>query len=132
MFTGSAEQAMRFYASTFPDAEISQLERFGAGEAGPEGGVKQGVVRIGRQHLRFLDSPDVHSFGFTPAISLFVDCGSADEVDRLYEALSTEGQPLMPVDSYPFAERFAWVADRFGVSWQLSFTRPDLVGQGES
>jgi predicted 3-demethylubiquinone-9 3-methyltransferase (glyoxalase superfamily) len=78
-----------------------------------------------------LDSPDVHAFGFTPAISMFVYCDSADEVDRLYEALSTDGQALMPVGSYPFAERFAWVSDRFGVSWQLTFTRP-VVGRDES
>jgi predicted 3-demethylubiquinone-9 3-methyltransferase (glyoxalase superfamily) len=121
MFTGTAEQAMRFYASAFANAEIEQLERFGAGEAGPEGGVRLGRLRIGSDHVRCFDSPDVHGFGFTPAISLFVDCDSADEVNRLFELLSDEGQTLMPLDSYPFAERFAWVADRFGVSWQLSF-----------
>jgi predicted 3-demethylubiquinone-9 3-methyltransferase (glyoxalase superfamily) len=121
MFTGSAESAMRLYVSAFPDAEITQLDRFGAGEACPEGTVRLGLLRIGNNFVRCFDSPDVHAFTFTPAVSLFVSCDSAVEVDRLADALCDQGQTLMPVDKYPFAERFAWVADRFGVSWQLSF-----------
>jgi uncharacterized glyoxalase superfamily protein PhnB len=37
-----------------------------------------------------------------------------------FERLSTGGQMLMPLSSYPFSERYAWFTDRFGVSWQLS------------
>jgi len=51
-----------------------------------------------------------------------VDCASAAEVDRLFAALSDQGKTLMPLDAYPFARRFAWVNDRFGVSWQLRFS----------
>jgi predicted 3-demethylubiquinone-9 3-methyltransferase (glyoxalase superfamily) len=124
MFTGTAEAAMLTYASVFHDAEITQLERFGPGEASPEGTVRLGLLRIGKTFVRCFDSPDVHAFSFTPAVSLFVDCDSAAEVDRLFELLGDQGQTFMPLDSYPFAKRFAWVADRFGVSWQLSF-RPN-------
>lgn len=112
---------MRLYASVFHDAEITQLDRFGAGESSPEGTVRLGLLRIGNNVIRCFDSPDVHAFTFTPAVSLFVNCDSAAEVDRLSEALGERGQTFMPLDRYPFAERFAWVADRFGVSWQLSF-----------
>jgi predicted 3-demethylubiquinone-9 3-methyltransferase (glyoxalase superfamily) len=60
-------------------------------------------------------------FSFTPATSFFVTCPSAAEVDRLHDALSQGGSVLMALDRYPFAARYAWVQDRFGVSWQLFF-----------
>jgi predicted 3-demethylubiquinone-9 3-methyltransferase (glyoxalase superfamily) len=71
--------------------------------------------------MRCFDSDDVHDFGFTPAVSLFVECDSAEEVDQMLHALSVDGQVFMPAGQYPFAERFAWATDRFGVSWQLSY-----------
>ena len=55
----------------------------------------------------------------TPAISLFVDCESAAELDRLAADLGEGGSVMMPLDAYDFARRFTWLADRFGVSWQL-------------
>jgi len=71
------------------------------------------------QPFMAIDSPVKHAFGFTPAISVFVDCESEAEIDRLFAALSQGGQVLMPIDAYPFAKRFGWTNDRFGVSWQL-------------
>jgi predicted 3-demethylubiquinone-9 3-methyltransferase (glyoxalase superfamily) len=62
-----------------------------------------------------------HSFTFTPAVSLFVRCDSEEEVSRLCSALAEGGNVLMPVGNYGFSRRFAWVNDRFGVSWQLNF-----------
>jgi predicted 3-demethylubiquinone-9 3-methyltransferase (glyoxalase superfamily) len=118
MFEGQAEEAMRFYAETFADAEIVSLEHHPEGGAGA-GGVLRGVMRIAGLELVCFDSPAEHGFGFTPAISLFVECESGEEVDRLAAALGAGGGVLMPVDAYPFATRFGWVNDRFGVSWQL-------------
>lgn len=120
MFTGEAEAAMRFYAATFPDAEIEAIERYGAGEPGPEGSVKQARMRIGDQAIMCIDSPPVHDFGFTPAISLFVACDAEAEVDGLFERLADGGTVLMPLAAYPFSARYGWLSDRFGVSWQLA------------
>ena len=61
-----------------------------------------------------------HAFDFTPSISLFVDCPTAQELDRLFEALSAGGSVFMPPDAYGFSEKFAWVQDKYGVSWQLN------------
>ena len=48
--------------------------------------------------------------------------GQAEEVDRPYVALSGVGSVMVELDSYSFAKRYAWVQDRFGVSWQLNFS----------
>jgi predicted 3-demethylubiquinone-9 3-methyltransferase (glyoxalase superfamily) len=69
---------------------------------------------------RAMDSGAPHQFGFTPAVSLFVECDEEDELDHAYAALAEGGQVLMPLQAYPFSPKFAWVNDRFGVSWQLN------------
>jgi predicted 3-demethylubiquinone-9 3-methyltransferase (glyoxalase superfamily) len=116
---GEAEQAMRFYIDAFGDGEITQISRYGAGEPGAEGTVKQAVFRLRDQWLRTMDSPVQHAFTFTPSISLFVECATAQQVDELNARLLEGGSSLMPLDAYPFSPHYAWVSDRFGVSWQL-------------
>ncbi len=61
-----------------------------------------------------------HAFTFTPSMSLFVECESPGEFERLHEQLAAGGETLMPPDDYGFSTRFAWLNDRFGVSWQLN------------
>jgi predicted 3-demethylubiquinone-9 3-methyltransferase (glyoxalase superfamily) len=74
------------------------------------------------QEFMCIDSNVKHEFTFTPAVSLFVSCGTEEEIDALFGELSRGGQVLMPLDRYPFSGKFAWISDRFGVSWQLSLT----------
>jgi predicted 3-demethylubiquinone-9 3-methyltransferase (glyoxalase superfamily)/uncharacterized protein YndB with AHSA1/START domain len=120
MFVGDAEEAMRFYVSVFFPARIEQLERHGPGDPGAEGSVKYATLRLGDRLVHCIDSPPVHSFTFTPAVSLAVRGANADTVQTMFARLSEGGEVLMPLDTYPFSELFAWVTDRFGVSWQLS------------
>ena len=68
-----------------------------------------------------LDSHIEHQFTFTPAISLFVECESLEELEKVHQALTDQGSELMPLDDYGFSEKFSWVSDRYGVSWQLNF-----------
>jgi predicted 3-demethylubiquinone-9 3-methyltransferase (glyoxalase superfamily) len=116
---GEAEQAMRFYIDVFGDGEIEQISRYEADEPGAEGTVKHAVLRLGDQWLRTMDSPVQHAFTFTPSLSLFVQCETAERVDELAGRLLEGGSSLMPLDAYPFSPHYAWVSDRFGVSWQL-------------
>ena len=120
MFDGKAEEAMTFYVSLFEDAEIVAVRRYGPGEAGKEGSVMHAQFRLGNQAFMCIDSPAKHGFTFTPATSIFIVCDGAAEVDRLYDRLSEGGQVMMPLAEYPFSPRFAWLSDRYGVSWQLS------------
>jgi len=120
MFAGAAEDAMRSYVSLFPRSRIVSVERYGPNERGAEGTVKRAEFEINATRFMCIDSPVQHAFGFTPAISLFVDCDTRDEIDRAIEALGRDGQVLMPAGEYGFSRWFAWVQDRFGVSWQLN------------
>lgn len=122
MFTGQAEEAVGFYASLFDDSSIDLIERYGPDSPGMTGQVVHARFRIMGQLVMAMDSAPVHAFTFTPSTSFFVTCESESEVDRLFVALSEGGSVLMGLDSYPFAKRYAWVQDRFGVSWQLMFS----------
>jgi predicted 3-demethylubiquinone-9 3-methyltransferase (glyoxalase superfamily) len=77
---------------------------------------------VAGQRVKCFDSPVHHAFTFTPSVSLFVECESEAEVGRLYDALKDGGQTLMEISNYGFSRQFAWVNDRFGVSWQLNWT----------
>jgi len=122
MYEGRAGEAIDFYLSVFPDSRIETIERFGPEGPGAEGSVSSAAVILNGQRLMAFDSPVHHAFTFTPSISLFVDCESGEEIDRLFGALSEGGQVMMELAQYPFASRFGWLADRFGVSWQLRFS----------
>ena len=111
---GNAEEAMRFYVSLFDGAEVGDIKRY------PDGKLMTAVFTIAGQRVMCTDSPIKHAFTFTPASSLFVECASEDELRRLARELGA--QELMPVGSYGFSTLFAWVNDRFGVSWQLNLS----------
>lgn len=123
MFQGrQAEEAMGFYVSLFDDAEITALERYDASQPEREGTVKHAAFTLAGATYTCIDSPPVHDFGFTPSISLVVECADAEELERLYAALGEGGKTFMPLDDYGFSRQFAWVSDRFGVSWQLNLS----------
>ncbi|WP_411033504.1 VOC family protein [Shinella sp. BYT-45] len=120
MFEGRAEEAMTFYVGLFPESRIEEMERYGPGEAGREGSVRRARFSLGRQSVMCIDSPVSHAFSFTPSFSFFVECESETRIRELHAVLGDGGGELMPLDDYGFSRAFAWLNDRFGVSWQLN------------
>ena len=120
MYVGKAEQAFRCYEQTVPDTRVKELEHWGAGEDGVQGTVKRGLASVCGLPVRFFDSPDIHKFTFTPSISLFVDFDDDQTLTACAAKLADGGKELMPLGEYGFSRKFAWVQDRFGVSWQLN------------
>jgi predicted 3-demethylubiquinone-9 3-methyltransferase (glyoxalase superfamily) len=120
MFDGRAEEAMKFYVALFPDARVVEIARYGKGAPGAEGSVSRASFTVAGQDILCTDSTVKDAFNFTPAISLFVQCTSTERMRKLVERLAEGGKVVMPLDNYGFSKLFAWVADRFGVSWQLS------------
>ncbi|HEY5563766.1 MAG TPA: VOC family protein [Clostridiaceae bacterium] len=113
---GKAEEAMNFYISLFNNSSVLQIERYGPGEAEPEGTVKHSTFSLDAQEFMALDSSAEHAFTFSEAISFFVDCDTQDEVDMLWEELSQGGEK----------GQCGWIKDKYGVSWQIV---PTILGE---
>ncbi|GAB3247914.1 VOC family protein [Arthrobacter pigmenti] len=106
-FKEAAEKAVQFYTSIFPDARITGITHFRAGEPGPEGTVR--TVRFEMLGQKFLAVNGGPEFSFTEGISLLVRCDTQDEIDRLWKRLGDGGQPQV----------CGWLTDRYGLSWQI-------------
>ena len=107
-FDGKAEEAMNFYVSVFANSKVKSLSR------GPDGKVFSAVFQLeGQQFYALNGGPQ---YKFSPAISMFVSCGTQKEVDGLWAKLSAAGT----------TNRCGWLDDKFGLTWQII---PSLLGK---
>ena len=113
-FDGKAEEAMNFYTSIFKNSKIGSVTRYGEAGPGPKGTVMSGTFQLEGQDFYALNGWP--QFTFSPAISFFVDCKTQEEVDYLWEKLSSD----------PASEQCGWLKDKFGVSWQII---PSVLGE---
>jgi len=121
MFQGGvAQSALDLYFATLPGSQMVRVEHYGPGEPGPAGTIKVAIFTICGREFMCSDSPVPHQFSFTPSSSTFVEFDSIEELERAFHALAEGGQVMMPLNNYGFSKRFGWLADRFGVSWQLN------------
>jgi len=120
MFDGNAEKALNFYLSIFPNSAILQIAHYGKNEGGAAGSIQLATVVLGGQLFMLIDSPVKHNFTFTPAISIYINCESEEELNMLFTNLSQGGAVFMAPGPYPFSKKFCWIADQYGVSWQLN------------
>jgi predicted 3-demethylubiquinone-9 3-methyltransferase (glyoxalase superfamily) len=106
-FDGLAEEAMNFYVSIFKNSKVINVSRYGEGGPGPKGTVMSATFQLEGQQFMALNGGPL--FTFTPAISLFVNCETQEEVDELWNKLSADGSE----------ERCGWLKDKYGLSWQI-------------
>ena len=100
-------EAVDFYVSVFDDSSVIQ----------PAGAAQPAIFTLSGERFMAFDGGDVHDFTFSGANSFFVNCKTADEVDRLWDALIADGGEPM---------QCGWLTDKFGVTWQIV---PELLGQ---
>ncbi len=115
-----AEEAMNFYVSLFENSKIIDVHRWGKEGPGKEGTIMHATFELNGQLFMCSDSPPIHNWDFSPAISNYVECENEEEINQLWSKLSENGQVAMPLNNYGFSKKFGWVIDRFGVSWQLN------------
>jgi predicted 3-demethylubiquinone-9 3-methyltransferase (glyoxalase superfamily) len=97
-----------------------RVERCAQGEPGIVDTVKVAIFTLCGREFMCSDSPVKHDFTFTPSSSIFVEFSSEEELGRAFGILSDEGRVFMPLGNHGFSQRFGWLSDRFGVSWQLN------------
>ena len=117
MFNGQAKEAMKLYTRLFEGSKIKSISYFDATEKR----VQYAIFSILGQDFICIDSSVEHDFSFTPSVSLYVVCQKESEIDKLYKELSKKGKILMPLSPLGLSRKYAWIQDRFGVSWQLNF-----------
>jgi predicted 3-demethylubiquinone-9 3-methyltransferase (glyoxalase superfamily) len=120
-FDGNAEEAVNFYVSLFNNSKIANVSRYGDAGAAvsgqPKGSIMTMIFRLeGQPFMALNGGPE---FKFSPAISFFVNCKTEKEIDGLWKKLSEGATVLMELGKYPFSEKFGWLQDKFGISWQL-------------
>jgi predicted 3-demethylubiquinone-9 3-methyltransferase (glyoxalase superfamily) len=122
-FESNAEEAANFYVTAFSSAGEEKSKVIRMSRAGStEHETKSSVMSISFQldGLEFIALNGGPAFRFSPAISFFVHCPTVAAIDLLWEKLSQGGTALMELGKYPFSERYGWLQDQFGVSWQLN------------
>ncbi len=124
-FDDNAEEAVKFYTSIVKNSGTGNPVRYdenGAKASGrPEGSVMTAPFELSGQKFTVLNGGPV--FKFTQALSFFVQCETENEIDKLWEKLSEDSPKIFwPLKEYPFSKKYAWVTDKFGLSWQLNYT----------
>lgn len=64
-----------------------------------------------------------------PSISLFVNFTDEAALDKAWNALSSGGFAMMPLNKYPWSEKYGWLQDQYGISWQLMLVKPEAFEQ---
>ena len=116
----NAEEAMNFYVSLFDNSEVLEIQKHEKGGPAPEGSILFARFTLNGHQYMCSDSYIKHEWSFSPGISNFVSCKDETQLQSLYNALSKDGNVFMPPGNYGFSQKFSWVEDRFGISWQLN------------
>ena len=105
-FDGNAKEAADFYCSVFSGSSVTLDTPM--------------VVNFKLNGMKFMGLNGGPDFRFTPAISFFVLCESISETNEVWDKLIEGGSALMSIDKYPWSERYGWLKDKYGLTWQIS------------
>jgi predicted 3-demethylubiquinone-9 3-methyltransferase (glyoxalase superfamily) len=119
-FDREAVEAAEFYTSVFPDSQVTSKTTL---HDTPSGSADVVSFELSKQAFMAISAGPI--FKFNPSISFQVERNSMDEIDAMWGKLSMGGNVLMELGEYPFSEKFGWIEDRYGLSWQVMFVGED-------
>lgn len=123
-FNKEAKEAAELYTSLFENSKVVSVRTLHGTPSGDADIVSFALA--GQPFMAISAGP---YFTFNPSISLHVKCSTKEEVDKLWGALSEGGKVLMELGSYPFSERYGWLQDRYGLSWQIVYVGDQTIEQ---
>lgn len=104
-FDGQAKAAAEFWAGIFPHSKVVH-----------DSGMVVMFELMGQKIMGLNGGP---MFQLNAGISFMVHLDSKEMIDKIWEQLSEGGTVMMAIDKYPWAERYGWIKDKFGMTWQL-------------
>ena len=116
-FDKEAKEATAFYATLFPSSKVKSVSTI---TDTPSGDCD--IVRFDLHGQPFMAISAGPFFKFNPSISMFVVFDTEAEIKAVWNKLIDGGKALMPYDTYPWAKKYGWLEDRYGLSWQLSWS----------
>ncbi|QPM68187.1 VOC family protein [Atribacter laminatus] len=125
-FDREAKEAAKFYCSVFPDSKITSITTL---HNTPSGNTDIVLFEFWGYKFQAINAGPL--FKFNPSISFMInfdpsqDKEARQRIDKVWASLMEGGKAFMPLDKYPFSERYGWVQDRYGLSWQLIYTNPE-------
>ena len=123
-FDKEARQAAELYISSIPGSKLTKVTKL---SGTPSGDCDLVAFELAGQPFMAISAGPY--FRFNPSISFHLKCVTNDEVDAIWDRLSTGAKILMPLGSYPFSPRFGWLEDKYGLSWQVVSTAGNAVSQ---
>jgi predicted 3-demethylubiquinone-9 3-methyltransferase (glyoxalase superfamily) len=114
-FNAQAKEAAALYCSVFTNAKITAQSPIVT------------EINVSGQSITLLDGGPMYQPN--PSISFFYICETDEEIDRIWNAFSKEGNVMMPLDKYPWSKKYGWITDKYGISWQFALGKISEVGQ---
>jgi predicted 3-demethylubiquinone-9 3-methyltransferase (glyoxalase superfamily) len=109
-FDGNGKEAAEFYCTVFENSKINT-----------DSGMVQ-IFELDRKKFMALNGGPM--FKINPSISFFIFCKSTEEIETKWKQLSEDGMVMMPLNNYPWSEKYGWCQDKYGVNWQLIIHAP--------
>ena len=114
-YNGQAQEAAALYCSVFANAKITAQSPIVTS------------IDVSGQSFTLLDGGP--KYKPNASVSFYYICEKEDELNNIWNAFSKEGKVLMPLDKYPWGEKYGWINDKFGISWQIALGKISDVGQ---
>jgi predicted 3-demethylubiquinone-9 3-methyltransferase (glyoxalase superfamily) len=123
-FDKEADEAAKLYTSIFKGSKIKEITTL---SNTPSGTVEIVTAELAGQKFTLMSAGPY--FKFNPSVSFLVACNTKREVESIWKKLFDGATVLMDLASYPFSERYGWLQDKYGLSWQIMFIRNHKMSQ---